>query len=114
MTTDDANQNAALAAIMFLAGGVGKDSPHCIITLVGSDPTVRPLALNRKQALAMVDQRAHDVLHEKVNCDAIGTPCDQRVHFQVMPHVHFHLRSCCQLCAYAPAGSNIQHSQQSS
>ena len=73
---------------MFLAGGVGKDSPHCIITLVGSDPTVRPLALNRKQALAMVDQRAHDVLHEKVNCDAIGTPCDQRVHFQIMPHVH--------------------------
>lgn len=76
VTTDDANQNAALAAIMFLAGGVGKDSPHCIITLVGSDPTVRPLSLNRKQALAMVDQRAHDVLREKVNHGANGTPCD--------------------------------------
>ncbi|KAL0018187.1 hypothetical protein WJX77_009722 [Trebouxia sp. C0004] len=65
VTTEDATQNAALAAIMFLAGGLGKDSAHCIITLVGSDPTVRPLLLNCKQALDMVDRRARHVLREQ-------------------------------------------------
>ena len=67
VTTEDATQNAALAAIMFLAGGVGKDSPHCIITLVGSDPTVRPLLLNCQQAVDMVDRRARHVLREQVS-----------------------------------------------
>ncbi len=66
VTTEDATQNAALAAILFLAGGLGKDSPHCVITLVGSDPTVRPLVLNRQQATDMLDRRAREVLHEKV------------------------------------------------
>ena len=67
VTTEDATQNAALAAIMFLAGGVGKDSPHCIISLVGSDPTVRPLLLNCQQAVDMVDRRARHVLREQVS-----------------------------------------------
>ena len=67
VTTEDATQNAALAAILFLAGGVGKDSPHCIITLVGSDPTVRPLVLNRKQATKMLEQRVSQVSHAKVS-----------------------------------------------
>lgn len=75
MTTEDATQNAALAAIMFLAGGVGKDSPHCIITLVGSDPTVRPLLLNCQQALDMVDRRARHVLREQVSI------CSLQVHY---------------------------------
>ena len=67
VTTEDATQNAALAAILFLAGGVGKDSSHCIVTLVGSDPTVRPLVLNRKQATKMLDQRVSQVQHAKVS-----------------------------------------------
>lgn len=66
VTTEDATQNAALAAIMFLAGGLGKDSPHCIISLVGSDPTVRPLVLNTQQATKILDQRAQLVQQQKV------------------------------------------------
>ena len=66
MTTEDATQNAALAAILFLAGGVGKDSPHFIITLVGSDPTVRPTALDPKQASSMLNQRLQLVQQQKV------------------------------------------------
>ena len=31
--------------------------PHCIITLVGSDPAVRPLLLDQAQTQAMLDQR---------------------------------------------------------
>jgi len=77
VTTEDATQNAALAAIMFLAGGVGKDSAHCIITLVGSDPTVRPLLLNCKQALDMVDRRARHVLREQVSSCSLQVHNDQ-------------------------------------
>ena len=66
VTTEDATQNAALAAIMFLAGGVGKDSPHFIITLVGSDPTVRPTALDPKRASSMLNQRLQLVQQQKV------------------------------------------------
>ena len=66
MTTEEATQNAALAAILFLAGGVGKDSPHFIITLVGSDPTVRPTALDRKRASSMLNQRLQLVQQQKV------------------------------------------------
>lgn len=66
VTTEDATQNAALAAILFLAGGVGKDSPHFIITLVGSDPTVRPTALEPKQASSMLNQRLQLVQQQKV------------------------------------------------
>ncbi len=73
VTTEDATQNAALAAIMFLAGGVGKDSPNCIITLVGSDPTVRPLLLNCQQAVDMVDRRARHVLREQVSSCKLTT-----------------------------------------
>jgi len=78
VTTEDATQNAALAAIMFLAGGVGKDSPHCIITLVGSDPTVRPLLLNSQQALDMVDRRARHVLREQVCSYSLQVHHDQQ------------------------------------
>lgn len=66
VTTEDATQNAALAAVMFLAGGVGKDSPHFIITLVGSDPTVRPTALDPKRASSMLNQRLQLVQQQKV------------------------------------------------
>lgn len=66
MTTEDATQNAALAGLLFLAGGVGKDSPHFIITLVGSDPTVRPTALGAKQASSMLDQRLKLLHQQKV------------------------------------------------
>ena len=82
MTTEDATQNAALAAILFLGGGVGKDSAHCIITLVGSDPTVRPLVLNTQQAAKMLDQRAQLVQQQKVRSltsQHCGISC---------PHVH--------------------------
>lgn len=67
VTTEDATQNAALAAIMFLAGGLGKGSQHCIITLVGSDPTVRPLVLDGDQAQAMLQQRADRLEAEEVS-----------------------------------------------
>ena len=65
--TEDATQNAALAAIMFLAGGLGKSSPHCIITLVGSDPVVRPLLLDQQQAQQMLQTRANNIGHEEVS-----------------------------------------------
>lgn len=74
MTTDDATQNAALGGILFLAGGVGKDSPHFVVTLVGSDPTVRPSALDPKQASSMLNQRLQLVQQQKVchlHCSAL-------------------------------------------
>ena len=52
---------------MFLAGGLGKGSPHCIITLVGSDPAVRPLLLDQAQAQAMLDQRVHQLEQQQVS-----------------------------------------------
>lgn len=65
VTTEDATQNAALAGIMFLAGAVGKDSPHFITTLVGSDPTVRPTPLDAHQAKSMLDHRLQLVQQQK-------------------------------------------------
>lgn len=71
MTTDDATQNAALGGILFLAGGVGKDSPHFVVTLVGSDPTVRYTDLDPKRASSMLNQRLQVVQQQKVR----HTPC---------------------------------------
>ena len=87
MTTEDATQNAALAAVLFLAGGVGKDSPHFIITLVGSDPTVRPTALSPGRASSMLNQRLQLVQQQKVcylHCRAL----DQT-------HTHTHTLAPC-------------------
>lgn len=71
VTMDDATQNAALGGILFLAGGVGKDSPHFVVTLVGSDPTVRPTALDPKQASSMLNQRLQLVQQQKVRTLAL-------------------------------------------
>lgn len=73
--TEDATQNAALAAIMFLAGGLGKGSPHCIITLVGSDPVVRPLLLDQQQAQQMLQTRADKIEHEEVSLHVSPLEC---------------------------------------
>ena len=67
VTTEDATQNAALAAIMFLAGGLGKNSPHCIVTLAGSDPAVRPLMLDNQQAQAMLQKQTEELVRAEVS-----------------------------------------------
>ena len=102
VTTDDATQNAALAAILFLAGGVGKDSPHCIVTLVGSDPTVRPLVLNRKQAADMLVRQSQHIMQEKVGTAAsqqklllmLQACLGQLVHANQVTMAHIHLALC--------------------
>lgn len=52
---------------MFLAGGLGKGSPHCIITLVGSNPTMRPLKLDENQAQAMLQTRLERLEADEVS-----------------------------------------------
>ena len=51
---------------MFLAGGLGKNSPHCIVTLAGSDPAVRPLMLDNQQAQAMLQKQSEDLERDEV------------------------------------------------
>lgn len=86
VTTEDATQNAALAGILFLGGAVGKDSPHFITTLVGSDPTVRPTALDARQASSMLDHRLQLVQQQKVGCFHSNNP-SQPVASDALAHV---------------------------
>ena len=103
VTTEDATQNAALAGLLFLAGGVGKDSPHFIITLVGSDPTVRPTALGAKQASSMLDQRLKLLHQQKVRCSHCNNVHRDTVH-DALAHSLFVLD---QVCCFASQQAQV-------